>query len=56
MDLLTEPAEYVFVGNEIWRIAVLIIIIALALFFGKISKFFLVAILDLDNLTTMVRN
>ncbi len=41
MDLLTEPAEYVFVGNEIWRIAVLIIIIALALFFGKISKFFL---------------
>ena len=41
MDLLTEPAEYVFVGNEIWRIVVLIVIIALALFFGKISKFFL---------------
>ena len=41
MDLLTEPAEYVFVGNEIWRIAVLIVIIALALFFGKLSKYFL---------------
>jgi len=41
MDLLTEPAEYVFAGNEIWRIVILIVTIALSLFFGKISKFFL---------------
>ncbi len=41
MDILTEPAEYIFAGNEIWRIALLIAIIALSLFFGRILKFFL---------------
>ncbi|TVQ03977.1 MAG: mechanosensitive ion channel family protein [Balneolaceae bacterium] len=41
MDLLTEPAEFVFAGNEVWRIALLIIIIALSLFLGRILKFFL---------------
>lgn len=41
MDILTEPAEYVFAGNEVWRIAVLVIIIALSLFIGRILKFFL---------------
>jgi MscS family membrane protein len=41
MDLLTEPAEYVFVGNEVWRIALLVIIITLSLFLGRILKFFL---------------
>jgi len=41
MELLTEPAEFVFAGNELWRIALLIIIIALALFLGRILKFFL---------------
>ncbi len=41
MDILTEPAEYVFAGNEVWRIALLIIIIALSLFIGRILKYFL---------------
>lgn len=41
MDILTEPAEFIFAGNEIWRIALLIAIIALSLFFGRILKFFL---------------
>ncbi|TVR17718.1 MAG: mechanosensitive ion channel family protein [Balneolaceae bacterium] len=41
MDLLTEPAEYVFVGNELWRIISLVAIIALSLFLGKVLKFFL---------------
>ena len=41
MELLTEPAEYVFAGNELWRIIVLIAVIALSLLFGKLLKFFL---------------
>ncbi len=41
MDILTEPAEYVFVGNELWRILALVAIIALSLFLGKVLKFFL---------------
>ncbi|MCC5940860.1 MAG: mechanosensitive ion channel family protein [Balneolaceae bacterium] len=41
MDILTEPAEYVFAGNELWRILALVAIIALSLFFGKVLKFFL---------------
>lgn len=41
MELLTEPAEYVFAGNELWRILVFIVIIALAFLAGKLSKFFL---------------
>jgi len=40
MDLLTEPAEYVFAGNEIWRIVILIVIIALSLFLGRFQNFF----------------
>jgi MscS family membrane protein len=41
MELLTEPAEYVFAGNEIWRIIVLVAVIALSLLFGRLLKFFL---------------
>jgi MscS family membrane protein len=41
MDIITEPAEYVFAGNEVWRIIILIVIIALSLFAGKLLKFFL---------------
>lgn len=41
MDILTDQADYVFAGNELWRIVVLITIIALSLFFGKIFKYFL---------------
>lgn len=41
MEILTEPAEYVFAGNEVWRILLLIIIIALSLFLGKVLKFVL---------------
>jgi len=41
MELLTDPAEFVFAGNELWRIIVLVIVIALSFFFGKILKYFL---------------
>jgi MscS family membrane protein len=41
MELLTESSEYVFAGNELWRIIVLIAVLTVALFLGKILKFFL---------------
>lgn len=41
MDIITEPAEYVFAGNEVWRIIVLIVVIAFSLFLGRIFKFVL---------------
>jgi MscS family membrane protein len=41
MELLTDPAEFVFAGNELWRIIVLVTVIALSFFFGKILKYFL---------------
>lgn len=39
MDFFTEFNEIVFAGNELWRIAVLFIIITLSFFGGKILKF-----------------
>jgi len=39
MDFFTEFNETVFAGNELWRIAVLFIIITLSFFGGKILKF-----------------
>ena len=41
MDLFSETTEYVFVGNELWRILIFTGIIALSFFLGKICKFFL---------------
>ncbi|TVR32661.1 MAG: hypothetical protein EA390_04875 [Balneolaceae bacterium] len=41
MELLTDPAEFVFAGNELWRIIVLVTVIALSFFFGKILKYIL---------------
>lgn len=41
MDLITESTEMVFAGNELWRIIVLIIVLSIAFFLGKILKFFL---------------
>ncbi|MDX1592481.1 MAG: mechanosensitive ion channel family protein, partial [Balneolaceae bacterium] len=41
MEIFTEPAEYVFAGNEVWRIVVLITIIALSLLIGRVLKYFL---------------
>jgi len=41
MEILTDSAEYVFVGNELWRIVTLVGIIALSLVFGKLSKYYL---------------
>ncbi len=41
MEILSDSAEYVFVGNELWRIVALVGVIALSFFCGKISKFFL---------------
>jgi MscS family membrane protein len=41
MEFFSESADYVFAGNELWRIIALVIIIALSFFAGKISKFFL---------------
>jgi MscS family membrane protein len=41
MELLTEPAEYVFAGNELWRIIVLVTVIATSFFLAKILKYFL---------------
>lgn len=41
MEIFTEPAEYVFAGNEVWRIVVMVSIIALSLLIGRVLKFFL---------------
>ncbi len=41
MEYFSNTAEYVFAGNELWRIIVLISVIALSFFFGKVTKFFL---------------
>lgn len=41
MEFFSESADYVFAGNELWRIIALIVIIALSFFAGKISKYFL---------------
>lgn len=41
MEILTDSAEYMFVGNELWRIVTLIVIIALSFVFGKLSKYYL---------------
>ena len=41
MDLITESSEFVFAGNELWRILVLIAVLSIAFFMGKILKFIL---------------
>jgi MscS family membrane protein len=41
MELIAESGEYVFAGNELWRIIVLVTILALSFFTGKILKYFL---------------
>lgn len=41
MELLTDSADYVFAGNELWRIILLVTLIAISLFAGKLVKFFL---------------
>lgn len=41
MDLITESSELIFAGNELWRIIVLIVVLSVAFFAGKISKYFL---------------
>lgn len=41
MEIFTEPAEYVFAGNEVWRIVVMISVIALSLLIGRVLKYFL---------------
>jgi len=41
MEIFSDSADYVFAGNELWRIITLIAIIAISFFLGKISKFFL---------------
>lgn len=40
MDLLSESSEFVFAGNELWRIIALGAIIALSFLIGKVLKFF----------------
>ncbi len=42
MELLTESTEYIFAGNELWRIIVLIAVLTVAFFLGKILKYFLI--------------
>jgi MscS family membrane protein len=42
MELITESSEYVFAGNELWRIIALISVLAFTFFIGKILKYFLV--------------
>lgn len=37
-ELITESADYVFAGNEVWRIAMMSFIILASLLFGKILK------------------
>jgi MscS family membrane protein len=44
MDFFTQFNDLVFAGNELWRIAVLFIIITLSFFGGKILKFLLLRI------------
>jgi len=39
MELITESSEYVFAGNELWRIIALGSIIALSFLIGKVLKF-----------------
>lgn len=39
MDLITESTEYVFAGNELWRIIALGSIIALSFLIGKVLKY-----------------
>ncbi|MEX0771288.1 MAG: mechanosensitive ion channel family protein [Balneolaceae bacterium] len=39
MELLSETNDVIFVGNELWRILALTVIIALAFFLGKILKY-----------------
>ncbi|MEX2602314.1 MAG: mechanosensitive ion channel family protein [Balneolaceae bacterium] len=39
MELLTEANDLVLVGNEVWRILIFTILIAIAFLFGKILKF-----------------
>lgn len=39
LDFITEPSSYVLAGNELWRIFLLIAIIAASFFIGKIVKF-----------------
>lgn len=39
MDLINESTEYVFVGNELWRIIVLILVLTISFFIAKILKF-----------------
>lgn len=41
MDILTESTEFVFAGNELWRIIVLIVVLTITFFLGKILKYFL---------------
>jgi MscS family membrane protein len=41
MDFLAEQWTYEIAGNQLWRILLLILIMALALLAGKVSKFFL---------------
>ncbi len=39
MDLITESSEFVFAGNELWRILVLIVVLSVAFLLGKILKY-----------------
>jgi|GEM_PF-4081903 len=41
MEILTEQSAYELAGNELWPILLLVLIIALSFFAGKLSKFFL---------------
>jgi MscS family membrane protein len=41
MDVLNSIAEFEIVGNKLWRIFALFVIILIAFAFGKISRFFL---------------
>src|SRR6056297_1794303 len=40
-ELLDQSSEYVFVGNELWRIALLTIIILVSFLLGKTLKYVL---------------
>jgi len=40
-ELINQSSEYVFVGNELWRIALLTVIILVAFLLGKILKYIL---------------
>lgn len=41
MDFLTDQTAYEIAGNELWRIFLLLVVIALAFLLGKVSKYFL---------------